>query len=159
MKQVAIVPSAVCFLWPCYLSEEENTKCTTSESMLSITAGSRSDSLYPVGNCQLHCLWFLKLVPQKRKLWYKPPFCSLTCTTLEQLPLNYCLIKSLKSLIGECQIKVCFPFSNYVAMVVFFFSTNVINNAALNFNVPMPLHMIFRSVSCFLGQKNNFIPG
>jgi len=34
-----------------------------------------------------------------------------------------------------------------VAMVVFFFSTNVINNAALNFNVPMPLHMIFRSGS------------
>ncbi|XP_020632746.1 UDP-xylose and UDP-N-acetylglucosamine transporter-like [Orbicella faveolata] len=43
--------------------------------------------------------------------------------------------------------KPVIPISNYVAMVVFFFSTNVINNAALNFNVPMPLHMIFRSGS------------
>lgn len=44
-------------------------------------------------------------------------------------------------------------------MVVFFFSTNVINNAALNFNVPLPLHMIFRSVSLvfFFGQTVNLL--
>ena len=31
-------------------------------------------------------------------------------------------------------------------MVSFFFLTNVINNYALNFNISMPLHMIFRAV-------------
>lgn len=28
-----------------------------------------------------------------------------------------------------------------------FFSANVCNNYAFNFNIPMPLHMIFRAVS------------
>ncbi|XP_022806161.1 UDP-xylose and UDP-N-acetylglucosamine transporter-like [Stylophora pistillata] len=37
--------------------------------------------------------------------------------------------------------------SNYVMMVIFFFSSSVVNNYALNFNVPLPLHMIFRSGS------------
>lgn len=32
-------------------------------------------------------------------------------------------------------------------MVIFFFSSSVVNNYALNFNVPLPLHMIFRSGS------------
>ena len=31
-------------------------------------------------------------------------------------------------------------------MVVLFFSVSVLNNYALNFNIPLPLHMIFRSV-------------
>lgn len=41
-----------------------------------------------------------------------------------------------------------FPFfpSNYVIMVTMFFTVSVINNYALNFNIAMPLHMIFRSV-------------
>lgn len=43
--------------------------------------------------------------------------------------------------------KPVIPISKYVTMVVFFFSTSVVNNYALNFNVPMPLHMIFRSGS------------
>uniref|UniRef100_A0A672N790 Solute carrier family 35 member B4 n=1 Tax=Sinocyclocheilus grahami TaxID=75366 RepID=A0A672N790_SINGR len=41
-----------------------------------------------------------------------------------------------------------FPFcSNYVIMVTMFFTVSVINNYALNFNIAMPLHMIFRSGS------------
>lgn len=32
-------------------------------------------------------------------------------------------------------------------MVTMFFTVSVINNYALNFNIAMPLHMIFRSVS------------
>lgn len=36
---------------------------------------------------------------------------------------------------------------NYVIMVTMFFTVSVINNYALNFNIAMPLHMIFRSVS------------
>ncbi|GAA6065827.1 UDP-xylose and UDP-N-acetylglucosamine transporter, partial [Tachysurus ichikawai] len=36
---------------------------------------------------------------------------------------------------------------NYVIMVTMFFTVSVINNYALNFNIAMPLHMIFRSGS------------
>lgn len=36
--------------------------------------------------------------------------------------------------------------SNYVIMVTMFFTVSVINNYSLNFNIAMPLHMIFRSV-------------
>ena len=40
-----------------------------------------------------------------------------------------------------------FDFRHYVFMVAMFFTVSVINNYALNFNIAMPLHMIFRSVS------------
>ncbi|XP_043944603.1 UDP-xylose and UDP-N-acetylglucosamine transporter [Protopterus annectens] len=39
------------------------------------------------------------------------------------------------------------PFRNYVIMVTMFFTVSVINNYALNFNIALPLHMIFRSGS------------
>ncbi|XP_073725109.1 UDP-xylose and UDP-N-acetylglucosamine transporter [Misgurnus anguillicaudatus] len=39
------------------------------------------------------------------------------------------------------------PMRNYVIMVAMFFTVSVINNYALNFNIAMPLHMIFRSGS------------
>lgn len=39
------------------------------------------------------------------------------------------------------------PVRNYVIMVTMFFTVSVINNYALNFNISMPLHMIFRSGS------------
>ncbi|XP_061826389.2 UDP-xylose and UDP-N-acetylglucosamine transporter isoform X1 [Nerophis lumbriciformis] len=39
------------------------------------------------------------------------------------------------------------PIRNYVIMVTMFFTVSVINNYALNFNIAMPLHMIFRSGS------------
>uniref|UniRef100_UPI00398E5C9F UDP-xylose and UDP-N-acetylglucosamine transporter isoform X2 n=1 Tax=Pristiophorus japonicus TaxID=55135 RepID=UPI00398E5C9F len=39
------------------------------------------------------------------------------------------------------------PLSNYFIMVSMFFVVSVVNNYALNFNIPMPLHMIFRSAS------------
>ncbi|XP_051978784.1 UDP-xylose and UDP-N-acetylglucosamine transporter [Xyrauchen texanus] len=39
------------------------------------------------------------------------------------------------------------PMRNYVIMVTMFFTISVINNYALNFNIAMPLHMIFRSGS------------
>lgn len=35
---------------------------------------------------------------------------------------------------------------NYAALVLLFFVVSVLNNYALNFNISMPLHMIFRSV-------------
>lgn len=35
---------------------------------------------------------------------------------------------------------------NYAIMVTMFFTVSVINNYALNFNISLPLHMIFRSV-------------
>ncbi|XP_074488499.1 UDP-xylose and UDP-N-acetylglucosamine transporter [Sebastes fasciatus] len=43
--------------------------------------------------------------------------------------------------------KPAIPLSNYVIMVTMFFTVSVINNYALNFNIAMPLHMIFRSGS------------
>ncbi|KAK2169457.1 hypothetical protein NP493_1188g00036 [Ridgeia piscesae] len=36
----------------------------------------------------------------------------------------------------------------YIFMVAQFFIVNVANNYALNFNIPMPLHLIFRSLHC-----------
>ncbi|CAF0977822.1 unnamed protein product [Adineta steineri] len=39
------------------------------------------------------------------------------------------------------------PLKNYGILVLMFFLVSVINNYALNFNIPMPLHMIFRSGS------------
>ncbi|XP_048466266.1 UDP-xylose and UDP-N-acetylglucosamine transporter isoform X2 [Rhincodon typus] len=39
------------------------------------------------------------------------------------------------------------PLRNYFIMVTMFFIVSVVNNYALNFNIPMPLHMIFRSGS------------
>ncbi|ELU12113.1 hypothetical protein CAPTEDRAFT_175809 [Capitella teleta] len=39
------------------------------------------------------------------------------------------------------------PISTYVVMVALFFVVNVVNNQALNFNIAMPLHMIFRAGS------------
>ncbi|KAG9342556.1 hypothetical protein JZ751_015963 [Albula glossodonta] len=43
--------------------------------------------------------------------------------------------------------KPAIPIRNYVIMVTMFFTVSVINNYALNFNISMPLHMIFRSGS------------
>ncbi|TDH09439.1 hypothetical protein EPR50_G00086920 [Perca flavescens] len=43
--------------------------------------------------------------------------------------------------------KPAIPLRNYVIMVTMFFTVSVINNYALNFNIAMPLHMIFRSGS------------
>lgn len=43
--------------------------------------------------------------------------------------------------------KPAIPVSNYVIMVTMFFTVSVINNYTLNFNIAMPLHMIFRSGS------------
>ncbi|XP_006633343.1 UDP-xylose and UDP-N-acetylglucosamine transporter [Lepisosteus oculatus] len=43
--------------------------------------------------------------------------------------------------------KPAIPIRNYIIMVTMFFTVSVINNYALNFNIAMPLHMIFRSGS------------
>ena len=39
------------------------------------------------------------------------------------------------------------PLRYYAVMVTMFFTVSVVNNYALNLNITMPLHMIFRSVS------------
>lgn len=38
-------------------------------------------------------------------------------------------------------------YSSYALLVVMFFVASVFNNYAFDFNIPMPLHMIFRAVS------------
>jgi hypothetical protein len=40
-----------------------------------------------------------------------------------------------------------FLYRDYAILVAMFFCANVCNNYAFNFNIPMPLHMIFRAVS------------
>ncbi|XP_063929306.1 nucleotide sugar transporter SLC35B4 [Zophobas morio] len=44
-------------------------------------------------------------------------------------------------------VKPKIPFQTYLILVVLFFLTSVINNWAFDFNIPVPLHMIFRSGS------------
>ncbi|XP_014209592.1 UDP-xylose and UDP-N-acetylglucosamine transporter [Copidosoma floridanum] len=44
-------------------------------------------------------------------------------------------------------VRSAVPMSKYATLVVFFFVSSVLNNYAFNFNIPMPLHMIFRSGS------------
>ncbi|XP_068459540.1 UDP-xylose and UDP-N-acetylglucosamine transporter [Clinocottus analis] len=60
------------------------------------------------------------------------------------------LFIALEGLIFETNFgrkKPAIPIRNYVIMVTMFFTVSVINNYALNFNIAMPLHMIFRSGS------------
>ncbi len=45
------------------------------------------------------------------------------------------------------QVAPVIPIRKYILMVSFYFFVSVVNNYALNFNIPLPLHMIFRSVS------------
>lgn len=45
---------------------------------------------------------------------------------------------------GTVQPKI--QLKDYLILVVFFFVTSVVNNWAFSFNIPVPLHMIFRSV-------------
>lgn len=47
------------------------------------------------------------------------------------------------------------PVSRYFTLVAFFFVVSVLNNYALGFDVPLPLHMIFRAVSIIMLLKMN----
>lgn len=44
-------------------------------------------------------------------------------------------------------VKPRIGFKDYLIMVFMFFVVSVCNNYAFDFNIPMPLHMIFRAVS------------
>lgn len=60
------------------------------------------------------------------------------------------LFISIKGFIMESRFgtkKSVIPISQYLSLVVMFFVVSVLNNYALNFNISMPLHMIFRSGS------------
>lgn len=43
-------------------------------------------------------------------------------------------------------------FKDYLLLVLMFFVASVANNYAFDFNIPMPLHMIFRAVSRTITQ-------
>lgn len=43
-------------------------------------------------------------------------------------------------------VKSKIKMKDYMVLVSFFFISSVLNNYAFNFNIPMPLHMIFRAV-------------
>jgi len=60
------------------------------------------------------------------------------------------LVVAVEGFINEMnwgQKKNVIPFSYYFYLVLMFLSVNVLNNYALNFHIPLPLHMIFRSGS------------
>lgn len=60
------------------------------------------------------------------------------------------LFISIKGFIMESKFgtkKSIIPLSKYASLVVMFFVVSILNNYALNFNISMPLHMIFRSGS------------
>ncbi|KAJ8923816.1 hypothetical protein NQ315_010398 [Exocentrus adspersus] len=44
-------------------------------------------------------------------------------------------------------VKPKIPFQDYLILVAFFYITSVVNNWAFAFNIPVPLHMIFRAGS------------
>lgn len=60
------------------------------------------------------------------------------------------LFISIKGFIFEHKFgtkKSIIPLRKYMSLVLMFFVVSVVNNYALNFNISMPLHMIFRSGS------------
>lgn len=60
------------------------------------------------------------------------------------------LVIAVEGLIFESRFftkKPVIPVKNYLYMVCFFFTVSVVNNYALHFKIPLPLHMIFRSGS------------
>ena len=44
------------------------------------------------------------------------------------------------------------PFSSWLVLVVMYFLVNVINNFALSYNIPLPLHMVFRAGSLIVNM-------
>lgn len=49
------------------------------------------------------------------------------------------------------------PYTAWITLVVMFFFVSVSNNYALNFNIPMPLHMIFRAGSLIANMMMGII--
>lgn len=49
------------------------------------------------------------------------------------------------------------PLQNWGLMVCLFFTVSVLNNYALRFNIPMPLHIVFRSGSVMVSMLLGFI--
>jgi UDP-xylose/UDP-N-acetylglucosamine transporter B4 len=55
---------------------------------------------------------------------------------------------------GSARLKV--PFTAWFTLVIMYFLVSVTNNYALNFNIPMPLHMIFRAGSLLANMIMGF---
>lgn len=91
---------------------------------------------------RVHCVRRFRL---RNKLWEEET--SDPCKVKEEhfCGLNFLLQERCHT---DSKTNLFCPFSprNYVIMVAMFFTVSVINNYALNFNIAMPLHMIFRSV-------------
>ncbi|XP_067626885.1 UDP-xylose and UDP-N-acetylglucosamine transporter isoform X2 [Eurosta solidaginis] len=56
-------------------------------------------------------------------------------------------VEGLVHILLSGNLKPKIPLRNYSLLVVMFFITSVANNVAFDFNIPMPLHMIFRAGS------------
>ena len=53
-----------------------------------------------------------------------------------------------------CTQSLRIGYTSYLVLVAMFFIANVCNNLAFDFNIPMPLHMIIRAVSCNFGKND-----
>ena len=47
-----------------------------------------------------------------------------------------------------CQKPSKIPMKSYMVLVGLYFTVSVVNNFAFKFDIPLPLHMIFRAVRC-----------
>ncbi len=56
----------------------------------------------------------------------------------------------LKYSAAETETKVLSSFRGYSKMVAIFFVVSTVNNMALSYRIPVPLHIIFRSVSIII---------
>lgn len=55
-----------------------------------------------------------------------------------------------------CQKPSKIPMKSYMVLVGLYFTVSVVNNIAFEFDIPLPLHMIFRAVRCSVISMQNY---
>lgn len=55
-----------------------------------------------------------------------------------------------------CQKPSKIPMKSYMVLVGLYFTVSVVNNIAFKFDIPLPLHMIFRAVRCGVIAMQNY---
>jgi UDP-xylose/UDP-N-acetylglucosamine transporter B4 len=69
------------------------------------------------------------------------------------MTLGQFLLISVTGFVSEARCgrrRPAVPLVKYFYSVALFFAVSVLNNLAFNFNISMPFHMIFRSVSVYI---------
>ncbi|VDN54571.1 unnamed protein product [Dracunculus medinensis] len=100
-----------------------------------------SSAVYPISGCLIGCIGCMYFVESIAK--NQPE--SMNLMTFATF-----LFISLEGLVFTSKFFTVpnkIPLKGYMPTIITFFFVNVINNQALNFHVPVPLHIIFRSGS------------